>query len=271
MPGWSCLNCCHGVATVERGEAGDVDVDDVGLAAGVLFEDVEDLTGDLLVALAERHDRVVAGVDIEGHERNPGVDGLGDHGLDRLGEPVVDDDGVGVVVDRLLQVQGVAVVVAVGTEEVERDAEGVGLGLGTGPPLLEVVTGRKLGDEGDVDAAVGELRRHLDGRRRRTCGGGRRRRVRRRGVGRAGLRRRAARTPSAATPATRRRDLRDDMGAPDSGLDGGHVPRIGAWAKGSGNGQRADLRFRRSRSAGRRDGRRRWCRSRGCARRWGRP
>ena len=120
---------------------------------------------------------MIAGVDVEGHDRNAGLDGLCDHRLDRLGEPVVDDDRVGLAVDRLLEVQRMPVVVAVGTQEVERDPELFGLGLGTGAPLLEVVAGRQLGDEGDVDAAVGELRRDLG------CGG----RARRRAVGRCGI------------------------------------------------------------------------------------
>ena len=50
------------------------------------------------------------------------------------------------------------IVVAVGAQEVERDPELLGLGLGTCSPLLEVVASGQLGDEGDADTAVGEVR-----------------------------------------------------------------------------------------------------------------
>ena len=56
---------------------------------------------------------------------------------------MVDDDRVGLAVDRLLEVQGMPIVVAVGPEEVEGDPEFFGLRLGTRPPLLEVVASRQ--------------------------------------------------------------------------------------------------------------------------------
>ena len=66
----------HRVAAIERGEAGHVDVDHLTLAAGVFPEHLEHRAGDLLVALAHGHDRVISGVDVEGHDRDAGLDGL---------------------------------------------------------------------------------------------------------------------------------------------------------------------------------------------------
>ena len=139
----------HRVAAIERGEAGHVDVDHLTLAAGVFPEHLEHRAGDLLVALAQRHDRVISGVDVERHDRDAGLDGLADHRLDRLREPVVDDDRVSFAVDRLLEVQRMSIVVAIGAEEVEGDPELFRLRLGTRSPLFEVVASRQLGDESD--------------------------------------------------------------------------------------------------------------------------
>ena len=123
---------------------------------------------------------MLAGLDVEGHDRDAGLDGLADHRLDRLREPVVDDDRICFAVDRLLDVEGMTIGVAVGAEEVERDPELLGLGLGAGAPLLEVVASRKQCRERDRDAAVGELRRDLGGRGRARCRAVGRRRVDRR-------------------------------------------------------------------------------------------
>ena len=140
----------HGVAAIEWGEAGHVDVDHFTLTAGVFPEHLEHRPGDVLVALVHGHDRIISGVDVEGHDRDAGLDGLCDHRLDRLREPVVDDDRVSLAVDRLLDVQRMPIAVAVGAEEVEGDPELFGLGLGTRPPLLEVVASRQQCGEADA-------------------------------------------------------------------------------------------------------------------------
>ena len=117
---------------------------------------VEDGLGHARVVLLGGNHALGVGLHVVDDDLDALLHGLVDLRLDRRREAVVDDDRLGAEVDRRGQVGGLLGVVCLGVVHREVDADGLGLRLRAVAPLLEVVAGAALPDQGDLDRARAE-------------------------------------------------------------------------------------------------------------------
>ena len=147
----------------ERTEPGHEDIAGVELVAVILQRRIEDLTGDVVIALRdERHARI-ADINVLDHDLDAGVDSLLDHILHRFRLAVADDDALHAERDRLLDLLALKRGVLLALEDVQIDAKRFRLPRDARLIGFEIVALREIADERDLDAAFVEWRgRALD-------------------------------------------------------------------------------------------------------------
>ncbi len=166
----------HGVAAVERGEAGDIDSAADEAVALVLDRLFKHQASHVLVALLDLRDLRVFEIDVIGHDLDAGVERLLRHVLQHFRAAVVDDDALYAQIDRLFDEAALGVVVVARLRNGQLHAERLGLALHARLEGLQPVAAAEEADDGDFHAALVEGRRcALDAGRERLarekCGG----------------------------------------------------------------------------------------------------
>ena len=148
----------HHVTPLQRGDDQRVHVADGDAVADVLGHLGEDKGGEVDVVLRGLHGlgRALEDLDVVHHDRDAGVAGLVDERAQRGGASMVHDDPGDAGRDRRLHVGGLLGVVGLRVVVLHGEAGRIGLLLRAPGPLLEVVAGAAVLDQGDLHGPLVE-------------------------------------------------------------------------------------------------------------------